>query len=156
MQSDYYTEYVSLAPKSYSLRSKSKKNCLLKMKGFSLHEDNQKIVNFETLKTQVLAMAMEVSKEDMPELVMHKNETKMEKRFFTITVNNNKGKVLHRAFDKRKILPPVYNSKGELRMVDTIPWFFKGGKMELTDAHEIEEDADEMMMDLTQVVDFEI
>ena len=156
VQQDWFTEFVSTAPKTYGLKSRSGNNDMLKCKGFSLHHLNQKIMNFETLKTQAEGMAKQVSTTELEELCLHKNETKMEKKFFRIQVKENKGKVMHRNFDKRDILPPLYSSDGELRMIDSIPWGFKGEKMELDNAYEMEDHAMDMMSNLTQVIDFEL
>jgi len=155
LQSDWYTTFVSVAPKTYALLSRSGRNDLLKCKGFSLHAANQKIMNFQTLKTQAEAMAKQVSTTELEELCLHKNETKMEKKFFKIHVKENKGKVMHRNFDKREILPPVYTADGELRMIDTLPWGYEGERrMQLDNAYEIEENAAEMMGMMECDVDF--
>ena len=118
-QEDYFTHFVSCGPKTYCLKSKSGTQDVTKAKGFSLHYTNQQVFNFDTLKDQVLAKALNMEKEF---LVLHKNETIMKRDLFKILVNQNKGKQIKMVYDKRQICEPVFKSNGSLKMIDTIPF----------------------------------
>ena len=118
-QEDYFTHFVSCGPKTYYLKSKSGTQDVTKAKGFSLHYANQQVFNFDTLKDQVLAKALNMEKEF---LVLHKNETIMKRDLFKILVNQNRGKQIKMVYDKRQICEPVFKSNGSLKMIDTIPF----------------------------------
>ena len=101
----------------------------MKAKGFSLLYANQQILNFESLKEQVLIKAL---KEDVVSLTdtqfskkrrltLHTDEIIMRRKFFDIAVENNKGKGLNLVYDKRKILNPMVSLE-EVTMVDTLPF----------------------------------
>ena len=51
-------EFVSGDPKTYGLKFFSGRKGVVKAKGFSLHYANQQILNFESLKEQVLIKAL--------------------------------------------------------------------------------------------------
>jgi len=100
---DFYTEFVSAGPKTYALRSKSGLQDVCKSKGFTLHHNNKKIFNFDSLKEQVLARAMG---EDKAKLVMHQGEDMMRRDKFRMLVKPNAGKRLNMVYDKRGIMKP--------------------------------------------------
>jgi hypothetical protein len=123
---DYFTEYVSTAPKTYALKSFSGKNDVVKCKGFGLHWKNAQIMHFDSLKEQAEAMAMEVDVEDTETLCLHKGEKKMVRNLFNINMKEDKGKVLNRGYDKRQIRIPVYDQQDRLKMIDTEPFGYEG------------------------------
>jgi len=126
---DWFTEFVSGGPKTYGLKSFSGRKDVVKAKGFSLHYANQQILNFESLKEQVLIKALTedvVSLTDAQfskkrRLTLHTDEIIMRRKFFDIAVENNRGKGLNLVYDKRKILNPMVSLE-EVTMVDTLPF----------------------------------
>ena len=116
---DYFVEFVSAGPKTYAMKSFSGERDVSKSKGFSLHYADQQVYNFETLKDQILSKAINDNKE---KLVLHTNETIMQRRLFDIEVRNNNGKMLNMTYDKRAILPTSATTKDEIKMIDTLPF----------------------------------
>ncbi len=127
LQRDWFTTFTAVAPKSYGLLSKSGNNDVVKSKGFHLHFRNAQIMTFDALKDQAEAMANGISQAELAELTLHAGDMKMDKELFNIKVSKNKGKTMHRSFDKRRILPPVYDEEGELRFIETLPFGYAGG-----------------------------
>jgi len=127
---DYFTEFVSVAPKSYALRSFSGQNDIVKCKGFGLHYKNAQIMTFDNMKVQAETMAKQTDSHDpdpnVPELCLHKGDPKMTRNMFNINMEKDKGKVLHRGYNKRFIRYPVYNQDRTLKMIDTEPWGYTG------------------------------
>jgi hypothetical protein len=119
---DFFTEFVCLAPKTYGLISYSGKNNVVKCKGFSMHHTNAELLTFESMKKQAEAMALETSIDDESEIVLHKDESMMVRKLMNIYVHKNKGKVIHRSYDKRAILIPEYGMDGTLKQIDTLPF----------------------------------
>ena len=137
---DYFTHFVSAGPKTYALKSASGNKDVCKAKGFTLSFKNSKIMNFESLKSQVLHKAMGgafISQESEmdddtldPEmeqmvkrkkLVLHQNETIMRRNNFEIQVEENKGKMLNMVYDKRHILAP-HEDLSTVRCIETLPF----------------------------------
>jgi len=117
---DYFTEFVSSGPKSYCLKSHSGKADISKSKGFYLHYGNSKIYNFENLKKQVLAKALD---EPIEHLTLHKGELVMRRHNFSIECFKNDGKKIRMVYDKRIIVPPSENET--VYEIDTIPHGFE-------------------------------
>ena len=101
------------------MKSFSGERDVSKSKGFSLHYANQQVYNFETLKDQILSKAINDNKE---KLVLHTNETIMQRRLFDIEVRNNNGKQLNMTYDKRAILPTSATTKEDIKCIDTLPF----------------------------------
>ena len=101
------------------MKSFSTQRDVCKSKGFSLHYANQQVYNFESLKDQILSKALNDYKE---KLVMHTNETIMQRRLFSIQVRNNNGKQLNMNYDKRAILPTSATKKQDIKCIDTLPF----------------------------------
>mmetsp|Transcript_12651 Transcript_12651/g.16301 ORF Transcript_12651/g.16301 Transcript_12651/m.16301 type:complete len:1243 (-) Transcript_12651:1394-5122(-) len=120
-EEEYFTHFVSCGPKTYCLKSASGTQDVTKAKGFSLHYANSQIFNFETLRDQVLAKALNLEKEL---LVLHRDESIMTRDLFRILVSRNKGKQINMIYDKREILEPVFKQDGFLKMIDTLPFGF--------------------------------
>jgi G:T-mismatch repair DNA endonuclease (very short patch repair protein) len=128
---DYFVEFVSAGPKTYALKSFSGNHDVCKAKGFSLSYKNAQIMNFDSLKVQVLHKAtggglidprLEYEEDcdpwAVPKLVLHRRETIMRRNQFRIVVEQNPGKVLNMTYDKRVILVP----DTPIRTVDTLPF----------------------------------
>ena len=135
-EGDHFTEFVSCGPKTYALKSFSTKKDISKSKGFSLHYNNQKIFNFDSLKEQVLYKALsedldvmefeermthQHKKPRLEKLVLHAKETIMRRKKFQVMVEENKGKVINLTYDKRKIINPD-EDYDKVVIVETKPW----------------------------------
>jgi G:T-mismatch repair DNA endonuclease (very short patch repair protein) len=148
---DYFTHFVSAGPKTYALKSKSGKQDICKAKGFTLSVSNHAILNFESLKVQVLHKAfggafkcpdfvqertkrrkVDLSTEegfediwgedDMDKLVLHADESIMRRqKNFQIHVEKNRGKALNMIYDKRYIMVPI-ESIQDVSCVNTLPF----------------------------------
>jgi hypothetical protein len=116
---DYFVEFASSGPKTYSCRSASGERNVNKSKGFHLHWENSTIFHMESLKEAVHKKAR---REEFEKLKLHSNETIMRREAFHITVANNPGKVLNMTYDKRYICYPDYDEMGVLKCIDTLPW----------------------------------
>ena len=127
---------MSCGPKTYALKSFSTKKDISKSKGFSLHYNNQKIFNFDSLKEQVLYKALsedldvmefeermlhQHKKPRLEKLVLHTKETIMRRKKFQVMVEENKGKVINLTYDKRKIINPD-EDYDRVSVVETKPW----------------------------------
>lgn len=133
---DNFVMFASAGPKTYAAKSASGKNDICKAKGFTLSFKNHKILNFESLKLQILHKAfggefkdpekgegVEESKNDdrITKLVMHENETMMVRnKNFSINVIQNPGKQLNMVYDKRVIVRPEC-SMDSVKCIDTLP-----------------------------------
>ena len=116
---DYFVEFCSSGPKTYSCRSFSGDRNVNKSKGFHLHWENSTIFHMQSMKEAVEKKALN---QPFDKMKLHANETIMRREAFKITVTNNPGKVLNMTYDKRHICPPVYDEMGVLKMIDTLPW----------------------------------
>ena len=130
---DYFVEFVSAGPKTYAMRSFSGMNDICKVKGVTLSYKNKRVVNFDSIKDQVLHIALggelcDEDEEDMQphkkkKLVPHKNEIMMRRNKFRLEVVENKGKMLNMTYDKRRIVMPD-NDIEDVTVIDTLPWGF--------------------------------
>ena len=115
---DHFVEFCSAGPKTYALKSFSGTGDIAKSKGFSLHYNNQKVFNFETLKEQAIYKGLGM---DIEKLSLHRNDVIMRRNRFQIIVERNKGKILNMVYDKRKILNPDCDYH-LVTCIDTLPW----------------------------------
>jgi hypothetical protein len=115
---DYFTEFCSAGPKTYALKSFSGKGDISKSKGFSLHYNNQKIFNFDSLRHQAVSKALG---EDIQKMTLHLGDMQMRRQRFEIVVHRNKGKIINMTYDKRKIVNPDVDYDS-VTCVDTLPW----------------------------------
>ena len=111
---DYFTDFCSAGPKTYALKTFNGA-VIEKSKGFSLHFNNLKIFNYDSLEQQVISRSRG---EDVTALVLHKDETVMVRNLFQVLVKTNKGKVMKMPYDKRIIVSPrdLYP-----KFIDTLP-----------------------------------
>jgi hypothetical protein len=111
---DFFTEFVSSGPKSYALKTFNGLY-IEKSKGFYLHHNNALIYHFDALEKQVIARCRG---EHVDDLVLHKDEMKMDRNLFQIVVRKDKGKRMRMPYDKRLILSPcdLYP-----KFIDTLP-----------------------------------
>lgn len=116
---DYFVEFCSSGPKTYSCRSFSGDRNVNKSKGFHLHWENSTIFHMESMKEAVEKKALN---QPFEKLKLHVNETMMKREAFHINVINNPGKTLNMTYDKRYICLPEYDEFGILKCIDTLPW----------------------------------
>lgn len=128
---DYFIKFASAGPKTYAAKSASGRNDVCKAKGFTLSFKNHKILNFDSLKSQILHKAYglelvepeveKVNEGEMKKLVMHQDETQMVRmKDFTINVVPNPGKKLNMVYDKRVIVTPDVDMEA-VKCIDTLP-----------------------------------
>jgi hypothetical protein len=128
---DYFVEFVSAGPKTYAMRSFSGKNDICKVKGITLSYKNKQVVNFDSIKDQVLHKAFggdfcdEDEEDAQPnkkqKLVPHKNELMMRRNKFRLEVMENNGKMINMTYDKRCIVMPDSDVE-DVTVIDTLPW----------------------------------
>ena len=115
------------------MRSFSGKNDICKVKGVTLSYKNKQVVNFDSIKDQVLHMHKAFSgdfcdrnEEDTQpnkkqKLVPHKNELMMRRNKFRLEVIENNGKMINMTYDKRCIVMPDSDVE-DVTVIDTLPW----------------------------------
>jgi G:T-mismatch repair DNA endonuclease (very short patch repair protein) len=116
---DWFVEFASSGPKTYSCRSASGTRNVNKSKGFHLHWENTTIFHMESLKE---ALVQKAQQQPFEKMRLHAHETIMRRTNFHVEVENNKGKVLNMTYDKRYICPPCFDETGQLKSIDTLPW----------------------------------
>ncbi|CAF3354699.1 unnamed protein product [Rotaria socialis] len=112
-------KFVSIGPKCYSLKTIDENGtikCTTKSKGFTLNRASESELNFESYfnllinKTQRLPIkTTEFKKSSLGEITIQ-----------------TYSKFLKYTYDKRKVLNPELNEKGEIIAIKTVPWGYNG------------------------------
>ncbi|CAF2086546.1 unnamed protein product [Rotaria magnacalcarata] len=111
--------FVSIGPKCYSLKTIDENDvikCSTKSKGFTLNKTSESELNFESYfnllinKTRRLPIkTTEFKKTSLGEITIQ-----------------TYSKFLKYTYDKRKVLDPELNEKGEIIAIKTVPWGYNG------------------------------